>query len=385
MTLSPGHRAIFLTGPYTGSPSGDGVRVAIKDCIDVAGEATTAGSRALATHPRAVRDAAVVAQLRNAGCTIAGRVTMHELAYGVTGLNAWTGTPLNPCYPQLVPGGSSSGSAAAVAAGLVEASLGTDTGGSIRIPAACCGIVGLKPTFGRLSRDGLVPANSSLDCVGPFARSVAMIEQIMAMLAPDWTPEPTPPALRIAFVSDTLTTPGGQVARARLGAADAATVITHRPLPGLERAQLAGLHIIARECWQAFGPLTASGLVGRDVHDRLLAAARVTDSDLAAAEQIRQQFTAEVDALLAEFDCVALPTLPVAPPTLLAATDPAAALAITSLCRPFNLSGHPAIALPVGEVADTPVSLQLVGRKGGDEGLCAIARCIPLFLKGEPA
>ena len=173
MTLSPAHRAIFLTGPF----SGDGMRVAIKDCIDVAGETTTAGSRALAARAPSARDAAVVARLRGAGCTIAGRVTMHELAYGVTGVNGWTGTPINPAYPHLVPGGSSSGSAAAVAAGLVDAAIGTDTGGSIRVPAACCGVVGFKPSFGRVSRDGLTPASSSLDCAGPVARSISATDR----------------------------------------------------------------------------------------------------------------------------------------------------------------------------------------------------------------
>jgi amidase len=378
MTLSPAHRAIFLTGPF----SGDGMRVAIKDCIDVAGETTTAGSRALAARAPSARDAAVVARLRGAGCTIAGRVTMHELAYGVTGVNGWTGTPINPAYPHLVPGGSSSGSAAAVAAGLVDAAIGTDTGGSIRVPAACCGVVGFKPSFGRVSRDGLTPASSSLDCAGPFARSVAGIERVMAMLVPDWRDTPTPRAPRVAFAADAGDEAILAIARAAAAAAAAITPIT---LPGMAAAQQAGLRIIGRECWDAFAPLIETGLVGRDVHDRLLAASRISDAELAEAETIRNSFAAEVDTLLADFDAVALPTLPAAPPSLLTATDPAAALPMTANCRPFNLSGHPAIALPVGETGGAPVSLQLVGRQGGDEALCALARTIPLFMKGETA
>lgn len=378
MTLSPAHRSIFLTGPF----SGDGMRVAIKDCIDVAGETTTAGSRTFAERPPAVRDAAVVARLRAAGCTIAGRVTMHELAYGVTGFNGWTGTPINPAYPHLVTGGSSSGSAAAVAAALVDAAIGTDTGGSIRVPAACCGVIGFKPTFGRVSRDGLTPASSSLDCAGPFARSVADIERIMAMLLPDWRAAPSPHTPRIAFVADAGDEAVLSITRA---AAEAAFAITPMMLPGMAAAQQAGLRIIGRECWDAFAPLLETGLVGRDVHDRLLAASRISAAELAEAETVRGSFTAEVDALLAHFDAIALPTLPAAPPSLLAATDPAAALPMTANCRPFNLSGHPAIALPVGETGGAPVSLQLVGRKGDDEALCALARTIPLFTKGETA
>lgn len=145
---------------------GDGPRVAVKDVIDIAGTPTRAGSRALADRPAAATHARAVQHLLDAGCRIVGKANMHELAFGMTGVNDWTGTPVNPRYPNLVPGGSSSGSATAVAAGLWDWALGTDTGSSIRAPAACCGVVGLKPTFGRLSRHGLTPENSSLDCVG---------------------------------------------------------------------------------------------------------------------------------------------------------------------------------------------------------------------------
>lgn len=376
MTLSPAHRAIFLTGPFPGG----GMRVAIKDCIDVAGETTAAGSRALAARPPAERDAALVARLRAAGCSIAGRVAMHELAYGVTGVNGWTGTPINPFYPRRVPGGSSSGSAAAVAAGLADIAIGTDTGGSVRVPAACCGVVGFKPSFGRVSRDGLTPASSSLDCAGPFARSVTDIEAAMAILASDWRDVPAPEKPRVAFIA---ASPDTAIADTALAAAKAGAAVTLVSLPDMEAAQRAGLHIIGRECSDAFSSLLESGLVGRDVHDRLTAAAQISDADIAAAETVRTCFTAAVDALLADYDAIALPTLPCPPPTLLDAADPAAAIPMTANCRPFNLSGHPAIALPVGEANGAPVSLQLVGRRREDEALCALARAIPIFIKGE--
>lgn len=376
MTMTPAHRAIFLTGPFPG----DGVRVAIKDCIDVAGETTAAGSRALAARQPAAHDAELVARLRSAGCTIAGRVAMHELAYGMTGVNGWTGTPINPFYPRRVPGGSSSGSAAAVAAGLADIAIGTDTGGSIRVPAACCGVVGFKPSFGRVSREGLTPASSSLDCAGPFARSVADIERTMAMLVTDWRTVNASPAPRFAFIT---TSADEAIADAALDAAEAGAAVTLVSAPDMEAAQLAGLHIIGRECSDAFAPLLESGLVGRDVHDRLTAAAQISDAQITEAEAVRTRFTAAVDALLADYDAIALPTLPCPPPTLLDASDPAAAIPMTANCRPFNLSGHPAIALPVGEANGAPVSLQLVGRRGCDEALCALARAIPIFIKGE--
>jgi hypothetical protein len=140
------------------SLGGDGLRVAVKDSLDIAGYPTRGGSAALADAPPAARHADVVQAVLDAGCRIIGKANMHELAYGVTGVNRWTGTPANPLHPGHIPGGSSSGSAAAVAAGLCDFALGTDTGGSIRTPAACCGVFGLKPTFGRVSRQGAWPA-----------------------------------------------------------------------------------------------------------------------------------------------------------------------------------------------------------------------------------
>lgn len=121
---------------------------AAKDTLDIAGYPTRAGSPVLQDAPEATAHAAVIQQLLDSGCQLRGKTTLHELAFGVTGINAWSGTPINPRYPALIPGGSSSGSATVVAAGEVDFAIGTDTGGSVRMPAACCGIVGLKPTWG---------------------------------------------------------------------------------------------------------------------------------------------------------------------------------------------------------------------------------------------
>ncbi len=149
---------------------GAGPRVAVKDTIDIAGYPTRAGSRALADVPPATAHAEVVERVLAAGCRIVGKTNLHELAFGVTGLNDWTGTALNPSFPDRVPGGSSSGSAAAVAAEEADFALGTDTGGSIRIPAACCGVFGLKPTFGRVSRAGSPPRGRRSTASGPSRR-----------------------------------------------------------------------------------------------------------------------------------------------------------------------------------------------------------------------
>ena len=319
-------------------------------------------------------------RLRAAGCPIVGRTTLHELAYGVTGVNAWCGTPLNPAYPRLIPGGSSSGAATAVAAGLADLAIGTDTGGSIRLPAACCGVVGLKPSFGRVSRVGVHPRQSSLDCVGPIARDVAAIEAAMAIICPGWAPAAPPPAIRIGWV-EAAANPA--IARIVQQAVASLGEMTPLPLPHFQDAMQAGLAIIGRENWHAFGHLIDTGLLGADVHQRLLTASSVSDEDLAWAAGIRDRFAAEVDAALEAVDVLALPVLPEHVPTLDEAIDPARIIPLTANCRPFNLSGHPAIALPADELLGRPVALQLVGRRGEDERLCAIARAFPQYYPGD--
>ena len=154
--------------------SGSGVRLAVKDLIDMEGEPTTAGCRAVARRALPARsDAACLAGSRAAGARIVGRTNLHELALGVTGVNPWYGTPRNPIDPRLVPGGSSSGSAVAVATDEADVAYGSDTGGSVRIPSACCGTAGLKTTWGRISLEGVWPLSPSFDTVGPMARDVA--------------------------------------------------------------------------------------------------------------------------------------------------------------------------------------------------------------------
>ena len=165
--------------------AGTGVRLAVKDLIDMEGERTLAGCRAVERTARpAARDAACLAGARAAGAAIVGRTNLHELALGVTGVNPWFGTPVNPLDPGLVPGGSSSGSAVAVATGEADVAYGSDTGGSIRIPSACCGTAGLKTTWGRISLEGVWPLSPSFDTVGPMARDVAGLVTGMELLEP---------------------------------------------------------------------------------------------------------------------------------------------------------------------------------------------------------
>jgi amidase len=360
---------------------GGGPRVGVKDSIDVAGFPTRMGSACCADAPPATRHAEVVAALLAQGCRIVGKTNMHELAYGVTGINGWSGTPTNPRAPDRVPGGSSSGSAVAVAAGLVDFALATDTGGSIRIPAACCGIVGLKPSYGRVSRRGVHPAHSTLDCVGPMARDVATIERAMAMLDPAFQPRARPRTATVGWVEVEASPAVAAVVRAALDGAD--LTLRSQALPSFAAAYAAGLTIISSENWAAFGRYVEREGLGSDVRARLLRSREVTADEVAAAEKVREVFRTEVDAALARVDALALPTLPDVPLTLAAAADTSAALRSSLLVRPWNLSGHPAITLPI-TVQGLPAGLQLVGRPRGEEALCALARVVadPLGVAG---
>ncbi|WP_137171825.1 amidase [Massilia sp. HP4] len=353
----------------------NGPTIAIKDCIDIAGWPTRAGSAALADAPPARGDAAAVRALLEAGWHIVGKTTMHELAYGMSGINHWAGTPLNPQDPSLITGGSSSGSAAAVGAGEVDAALGSDTGGSIRLPAACCGVIGLKPSFGRVDRRGAQPPTSSLDCIGPFAREMNVMNLVMAALAPgfDGAAAGTPlAAARIGVVA----TDADPAIDATIAAALQASgwQCTPRALPGLGAAFEAGLTVINHETWAAFGHLVASGRVGADVAQRLQAASATTAADLQAAERVREQFSLEVERALLDVDALVLPTLPRLPPSLADIEGGLSIVTLSALVRPFNLSGHPALSFPVPLAGGAlTTGLQLVGRKGEDERLCALA------------
>lgn len=359
-----------------------GPTVVVKDCIDIAGTRTGCGSAAFADAPPARQDAPVVARLREAGCRIVGKAVMHELAYGVTGINAYAGTPLNPRFPDRIVGGSSSGAAAAVASGMVDFAVGTDTGGSIRMPAACCGVFGLKPTFGRLTREGAVPATSSLDCIGPFADTMAGMVAAMVILDPEFGARPVPQALtlgRIATSADADVEAALDAVLARAGAGKAITTLA-MDLPLLGEAHRAGITIMAAEMAALFGHLVGSGKLGADIDARLAAGLTVTPDQVAQAETVRAAFTAQVDEALARCDVLVLPTLPCVPILLAEATDAKAALRLTELVRPFNVSGHPAISLPTRTAQGLPAAVQLVGRRGEDAALCAAAQALEPLL-----
>jgi amidase len=351
---------------------GPGLRVAVKDLIDVAGLPTTAGSLAVAGNAGpASADAACLAGLRAAiaggRACLAGKVNLHELAYGITGINAAFGTPVNPLDPALVPGGSSSGSAVAVATGEADVAFGSDTGGSIRIPAACCGVAGLKTTWGRIPLAGVWPLAPSLDTVGPMARDVAGLIAGMALLEPGFTVAADPPAGvgRVMLAADP----------AISGAVDAALAatgwqISPVTLNGLDATRAAAMTVLDAEAWQSDRQLARSspGRIGDDVLRRLHEASEVTAAALGEARLQAARWQAALSKLWDRFDLLALPTLLGFPPAL----DDAAGMArIRGLTAPVNLAGVPALALPVPAGGHLPASVQLIAPAGGEERLLA--------------
>lgn len=352
---------------------GDGPTVVIKDSIDVAGYPTGMGSPAYADAQNAEADAACVTALIAAGFSIVGKSVLHELALGATGINEWQGTAYNSRYPSHVPGGSSSGSATLVGAGLVDIGVGTDTGGSVRVPAGCCGVIGLKTTFGLIDHVGVYPATTTLDCVGFFARDAALIDGCVVACAP----EAPPPRIDIRSIG-VLSLSGDEDTKAALAVFAAASDCDIIPvvLAELEAAFDAGFTILAAEAWAGAGHLAGKGLLNPDLEARLGASAAITPEQISAAEVERVRFRDAVDQLLMHVDVIALPTFSECPPTLEEGAIATSGVPLTRYVRPFNLSGHPAIAIPLNRVDNTPSSLQLVGRYGDDRTLCRLAQAI---------
>ena len=233
------------------APVGPGVRLAVKDCIDVAGLPTTVGCPVIAERARpAGQDAAVVAAARRSGAQIVGKTNLAELCWSAVGTNAWSGMPVNPADPRRLPGGSSSGSAVAVAAGEADVALGTDTGGSVRIPAACCGVVGLKTTWGRVPVQGVYPLAPSLDTVGPLGTDVAAAELGMRLIEPGFAAGSC--ELRVARVRPETDPEVDAAVEAAIDAALAAAGIAATEVAGLDfaAANAAGSVLIDVEAYR---------------------------------------------------------------------------------------------------------------------------------------
>jgi aspartyl-tRNA(Asn)/glutamyl-tRNA(Gln) amidotransferase subunit A len=355
--------------------------MAVKDLFDTAELETTYGSAVFAGHvPRATAEA--VLRLERAGWVVAGKANLHEFAYGTTSENPHYGTVPNPLAPGRIAGGSSGGSAAALAAGLAEGALGTDSGGSIRIPAACCGVAGLKPTYGLVPLDGCFPLAPSFDHAGPMARDSAGCAELLAALVPGF--EPPPPAaleeLEVAVAWTRFADPG---VRSRVE--EAAALFPRRrelelPFPeGVDRLFMREVADVHRELYAGHG-----GLYGEDLQLKVERCLAVRDDEVAAAAAARARYRDELERALGGVDLLLTPTLAfVAPPTPREGgpADLDIRVEMIRLTFPFNAVGRPALALPCGPAEEgLPASVQLVGAPGADELVLAAGQALETAL-----
>jgi Asp-tRNA(Asn)/Glu-tRNA(Gln) amidotransferase A subunit family amidase len=318
--------------------------------------------------------ATAVSLLEAAGYVNAGKANLHEFAWGITSENEHYGRVPNPVAPGRIAGGSSGGNAAALAAGLVDAALGTDSGGSIRIPSACCGVTGFKPTYGLVALDGCFPLAPSYDHAGPMARDVAGCERMMEVLAPGF--EQGQVALEELVVGVAWTELAEPLVRVRVEAA-AALLPGARPLD-VPLAPQDAYPVFQREAAQVHEPIWREHreLYGANVAAKLERALRVTDEELERAIRERELYRERIAGLMDGVDLLLTPTLAtVAPPAGLG--DLALRESVVRLTLPWNTVGAPALALPCGSAEDgLPASVQLVGRPGEDAMVLAAGRML---------
>lgn len=363
-------RGIFITEVEA---RGDGIRLAVKDLFDTAGIRTTYGSPIFDDHVPET-SAAAVSLLEAAGYVNVGKANLHEFAWGITSENDHYGWVPNPRAPGRIAGGSSGGSAAALAAGLADAALGTDSGGSIRIPAACCGVTGFKPSYGLVPLDGCFALAPSYDHAGPMARDVAGCERMMEALAPGFAAREV--ALGDLVVGVGWTESAEPLVRARVETA-ASLFPGSRPLdlPLPPREAYAGFE---REAAEIHEPIWREHreLYGANVATKLEHALRVTDEQVERADRERELYREQIANLMDGLDLLVTPTLAmVAPPAGLG--DLALRGKILRFTLPWNTVGTPALALPCGSAEDgLPASLQLIGAPGDDALVLAAGRAL---------
>ena len=370
-----------------GAPGGQlaGLTFAAKDLFDIAGHVTGAGNPDwLALHAPASRTAPVVQRLVDGGANMIGKTHTDELSRGILGENAHYGTPINPKAPGRVPGGSSSGSAAVVAGGLVDFALGTDTGGSVRIPASFCGIFGIRPTHGRLSLEGVVGQAPSYDTVGWFARDADLLARIgEVLLGLDLRQAQRPRHVIVATDAFAIAEPATAAALASVverittavGSSEHRPVSATVPLADWFSHQRA---IQGREAWDTFGEWIDrhNPRFGFDIADNFVRGRETPNAVLAAAREFRAARRAELMAMLDQETIFLLPTAPFPAPLRgwPRSTMWGQRTAISTLTTISGTLGAPQVSMPLALVDGLPVGLSILARPGGDDMLLAFAR-----------
>lgn len=371
-----------------------GIPVSVKDLFDIAGDVTTAGSIALRDAAPAKRDAVAVARLRAAGFVPIGRTNMTEFAFSGLGINPHYGTPLNAFDRNTgrIPGGSSSGAAVSVTDGMAFAALGTDTGGSCRIPAALCGLVGFKPTARRIPLAGAFPLSTSLDSIGPIASSVqccATLDAIMAGEEPAILPSHPLDGLRLAIpqtlmLDDIDGEVGRTFERALTTLSKAGIRLTHLPLP--ELAELSQINAKggfgAAESYAFHRPVIAAK---RDLYDprvlsRILRGTEQDAADYITLTRARADFIRRVETTTVPYDALLMPTVPLVAPPLreLESEEAYRVVNLLMLRNPTvaNFLDRCSISIPCHRAGDAPVGLMLIGPHNDDDRLLAIAAAV---------
>ena len=362
-----------------------GLTFVAKDLFDVAGHPTGAGNHDWArAHPIPERNAWAVQTLLDAGATLVGKTITDEISLGILGENAFDGTPLNPKAPDRVPGGSSSGSASAVAQGFCDTALGTDTGGSVRVPASYCGLFGIRPTHGRLPLDGMLPQAPTSDTTGWFARDAATFARVSSIMLGDEIP--TAPARRLIIATDAFAFADTAVRDALMPVVDRVSRIVGEVRDDLLAPQ--GLSVWARaqrtlqpaEAWQTFkdwidreNPRLAF-MVARG----LLQGAMISEADRNWARLMRAEASARLSHLVRPGTVLCMPTTPGPAPLkeLPVHEQDVHRDRITCLAALGGLAGHPQVNLPGAEINGAPVGLSIVGARGEDTTLIATAQAL---------
>ena len=373
-----------LKNPIVGAARGPlaGLTAAIKDMYDIAGERTGGGSPEwLAAHPPASRTAGAVQKLSDAGATIIGKTICDEFFYSITGANAHYGTPTNPRAPDRLPGGSSSGSAAATAAGLCDFALGSDTGGSIRIPAAFCGLYGLRPTLGRLDLTGVMAMAPSFDVPGWFAATPGVFRRVGSVILQG--PKQDTPIEKVIVLDDALghaSAAVGSLIRSALDELGPALPNLEHGCVALDRidAWREAFRVIqANETWHTYGKFIEQHQprLGPGIKERMEFAASVRDADADEARKEQRAARQRVRSVAASGCVLLLPTAPdIAPRKDAAASDlDEFRVRVMRLTCIAGIAGLPQMTIPIGTISGAPVGLSFIGWPGSDEVLLDLA------------